>query len=126
MGSDGRLVIDNAGDGRDESGAWTGTYKASASLWRQDQSGTGASDNAGTGLPETIVPSEEYIARITPPQGGELASGVDANGARKISVATGGNSSGAPMIGISAGEPAFLLRSSSPKFLLILVIDPGH
>ena len=35
MGSSGRLLVDNAGDGRDENGEWTGTYHASATIWRQ-------------------------------------------------------------------------------------------
>jgi hypothetical protein len=71
VGSAGRLVVDNAGDGRDETGAWTGTYKASALLWRHDPENPAAGgDNEGTGQAERITPTAEYIARITPPQGG--------------------------------------------------------
>lgn len=119
VGSAGRLVVDNAGDGRDETGAWTGTYKASASLWREGSPDAGGGDNAGTGKAEVIMPSAEYIARITPPQGGDTAISVDANGAREISVVTGKNSDGAPMIGISAGALAaahhrFATRFQSP------------
>ena len=28
VGSTGRLVVDNAGDGRDDDGNWTGVYRA--------------------------------------------------------------------------------------------------
>ena len=57
-----------AGDGRDETGAWTGTYKASALLWRQGSENPAAGgDNEGTGQAERITPTAEYIARITPP-----------------------------------------------------------
>ena len=83
VGEKGRLVVDNAGDGRNEAGEWTGTYEASATLWRGD-----------SGEMETIVPSDEYIARITPPQGGEAAGGW---GTEQVDTDGAGND--APMIG---------------------------
>eukprot|EP01052_Picozoa_sp_SAG31_P001212 SAG31_NODE_41_length_31342_cov_8.029286_2_plen_152_part_00 len=101
VGSGGRLVVDNAGDGRDATGAWTGTYKASASLWRHGDAGVNG-DNTITGAPQVIVPSKEYIAGITPTQGGDLESKLDASGARVITLTTG-NPTNAPMIGIAAG-----------------------
>eukprot|EP01052_Picozoa_sp_SAG31_P017023 SAG31_NODE_1149_length_9659_cov_4.862238_2_plen_129_part_00 len=54
--------------------------------WRQSQE------------PETIVPTEEYISRITPPQRGETGGPW---GQEKVN--TKGEPSGAPMIGIAAG-----------------------
>lgn len=98
VGDKGRLVIDNAGDGRDENGEWTGTYRASASLWRQVQTDRD-SDTRRTQQPEVIVPSEEYISHITPPQRGEFQERVW--GREKVD--TNAKASGAPMIGIAAG-----------------------
>ena len=99
VGDGGRLVIDNAGDGRDENGEWTGTYHASASLWRQEAQAVGRqTDGQTTQEPERIVPSEEYIARITPPQRGEAAGGW---GNEKVD--TNVKDAKAPMIGIAAG-----------------------
>jgi predicted dehydrogenase len=95
VGSKGRLVVDNAGDGRDEKGEWTGVYRASASLWR------GSSKDA-----ETIVPSEEYIKRITPPQRAEQRGAWGQESIIRPSSGrrgTDGEGVGAPMIGIAAG-----------------------
>ena len=79
VGSKGRVIVDNAGDGRNEKGEWTGTYTATATMYDEN-------DNAST-----IVPTEEYISRITPPQRVRNFNGT---------VADGG-----PMIGIAAGVP---------------------
>ena len=56
VGSKGRVVVDNAGDGRNEAGEWTGTYTATATMWDENDEQS------------TITPSDEYINRITPPQ----------------------------------------------------------
>ena len=91
------LVVDNAGDGRDEKCEWTGTYHASALLWRPTPK-AGVGDWAQTQEPEVIVPTEEYISRITPPQRGETGGSW---GSEKVQ--TNMESTGAPMIGIAAG-----------------------
>ena len=33
VGSKGRVIVDNAGDGRNEKGEWTGTYTATATMY---------------------------------------------------------------------------------------------
>jgi hypothetical protein len=77
VGSKGRVIVDNAGDGRNEKGEWTGTYTATATMYDEN-------DNAST-----IVPTEEYINRITPPQRVRNFNGTVADGGPMIGIAAG-------------------------------------
>lgn len=77
VGSKGRVIVDNAGDGRNEKGEWTGTYTATATMYDEN-------DNAST-----IVPTHEYISRITPPQRVRNFDGTTADGGPMIGIAAG-------------------------------------
>ena len=105
VGTTGRIVMDNAGDGRDKDGGWTGTYRASAQIYRDDGTNDGKDIIKGQGeVAEEISPSEEYIQRITPPQPG----GKDAAG-------NPDNSNGGPMAGIAAGVHDLIGVISAPS-----------
>ena len=94
VGSTGRLLVDNSGDGRDENGEWTGTYHANATIWREptEQKHYGAATGAGEEITEASPGFAEYIGTVTPPQGGK----------------------GAPMIGIAAAVHDLINVLSSP------------
>ncbi len=116
VGSTGRLLVDNSGDGRDEKGEWTGTYHASATIWREptEQKHYGAAPEAGEDITESSPGFAEYIAKITPPQGGTLGEGQDTGLGLASSPSTGEKTRGAPMIGIAAGVHDLINVLSSP------------
>ena len=41
VGSTGRLIMDDVGDGKNPAGEWTGTYKNTGVIWRGDKQVSG-------------------------------------------------------------------------------------
>ena len=105
------LGVERARLGRDEKGEWTGTYHASATIWRQskEEEGWRVNTSSGEQITEASPGFSDYISKITPPQGGELGGTF-----AESRISTGKNASGAPMIGIAAGVHDLINVVSSP------------
>ena len=63
VGSDGRIIIDNTGDGRNKRGEWTGTYRATGTIWR----GPDVPGERHNMVAESFSAPNEYEHSLAPP-----------------------------------------------------------
>ena len=63
VGSDGRIIIDNTGDGRNKRGEWTGTYRATGTIWR----GPDVPGERHNMVAESFSAPDEYEHSLAPP-----------------------------------------------------------